>query len=98
VQNTPGLSPFPSPQPLKARRAYANIHYVDVTEEFAGHGIVDPRSCTDPNAFIHSLLICDPPGQDPEAFHPTAAGYAAYAEAIKTKLPGGWLYKQDRLV
>ena len=79
---------------------YANIHYVDVTKEFAGHGIVDPRSCT-ASAFIHSLLICDPPPPRPgntEAFHPTAAGYSAYAEAIKTKLPNGWLDKQDRLV
>jgi lysophospholipase L1-like esterase len=72
---------------------YANIRYVDVTEEFAGHGIVGPRSCT-ASAFIHSLLICDPPPPRPgnrEAFHPTAAGYVAYAEAIKTKLPDGWL-------
>ena len=78
-----------------ANDADANIHYVDVTEEFARHGIVDPRSCNR-SAFIHSLVNCDPPPpQDPEAFHPTAAGYRAYAEAIKTKLPNGWLDKQD---
>jgi lysophospholipase L1-like esterase len=76
-----------------ANAADVNIHYVDVTEEFAGHGIVDPRSCTDSSAFIHSLLICDPPGTDLEAFHPTAKGYNAYADAIKTKLPGGWFDK-----
>jgi lysophospholipase L1-like esterase len=60
---------------------YANIRYVDVTEEFAGHGI----GCNEPQC----LFIYEPP--NPEAFHPTAEGYAAYAEAIKAKLPGGWL-------
>ena len=73
---------------------YANIHYVDVTKAFAGHGIVDPRSCTGSSAFIHSLLICDPdPRADPEAFHPTPAGYSAYADAISAALPRGWLDK-----
>ena len=77
---------------------YANITYVDVTEEFAGHGIVDPRSCTGSSAFIHSLLICKPdPVADSEAFHPTDAGYAAYADAISAALPPGWLHKQERL-
>jgi lysophospholipase L1-like esterase len=79
-----------------ANAADVNIHYVDVTEEFAGHGIIDPRSCTGSSAFIHSLLMCDPPPpprEDLEAFHPTAAGYSAYADAIKTKLPGGWFDK-----
>ena len=77
---------------------YANITYVDVTEEFAGHGIVDPRSCTGSSAFIHSLLICKPdPVADSEAFHPTAAGYVAYADAISAALPPGWLNKQERL-
>jgi lysophospholipase L1-like esterase len=77
---------------------YANIYYVDVTEEFAGHGIVNPNN---PSDFIHGLFTCDPPRpecRDLEAFHPTAAGYAAYAEAIKTKLPDGWLDKQARSV
>jgi lysophospholipase L1-like esterase len=62
-----------------------NIRYVDVIAAFAEHGI----GSTDP--FIHNL-------PDPEAFHPNAAGYRAYAEAIKTKLPGGWLDKQQVLV
>ena len=59
-----------------------NIRYVDVTDEFAGHGIV--TRCTGSSAFIHSLFICDPPppSTDSEAFHPTAAGYVAYADAI----------------
>jgi lysophospholipase L1-like esterase len=71
---------------------YANIYYVDVTEEFAGHGI----GCTpSPNClFINAPAV----PLSAEAFHPTAAGYAAYAEAIKTKLPNGWLDKQDRSV
>ena len=59
---------------------YANIYYVDVTKEFAGHGI--GCECTDP--FINA-----PPSGD--AFHPTPDGYQAYADVIKTKLPSGWL-------
>lgn len=49
------------------------FHYVDVTDDFAGHGIGSP----DP--WIHSV-------GEPDAFHPTAAGYAAYAEAIRAEL------------
>ena len=45
-----------------------NIVYVDVTEEFAGHGIGSKKP------FIHA------DGED--AYHPTAAGYRAYAKAI----------------
>jgi lysophospholipase L1-like esterase len=73
---------------------YANIYYVDVTKEFAGHGIVTP--ITDPDAFIHSQFTCARPSPDcadPEAFHPTAAGYSAYADAISAALPRGWLDK-----
>ena len=76
---------------------YANIYYVDVTKEF-GNGIVDPRSCTDlASDFIHSLSLLPTchPRPDPEAFHPTLAGYQAYAKAIKTKLPAGWLGKSS---
>jgi lysophospholipase L1-like esterase len=68
-----------------------NIHYVDVTEEFAGHGI----GCSDPDNSTNCLFINPPEVGLPEAFHPTAAGYAAYAEAIKTKLPGGWFDKSS---
>jgi lysophospholipase L1-like esterase len=75
---------------------YANIYYVDVTKEFETHGIVDPRSCTDDASdFIHRLSLlptCDP-RPDPEAFHPTANGYKAYADAISAALPAGWLDK-----
>jgi lysophospholipase L1-like esterase len=69
-----------------ANAADINIHYVDVTEEFAGHGI----GCTDPR----NCLFINPPAVPlPEAFHPNAKGYNAYADAIKTKLPGGWFDK-----
>jgi len=83
----------------KSQATYANIYYVDVTKAFAGHAIVDPRSCPDSSVFIHPLLSCDPPRPhfDDEAFHPTDAGYAAYADAISAALPVGWLNKQEPL-
>jgi lysophospholipase L1-like esterase len=66
-----------------------NIHYVDVTEEFAGHGIFG----TVPPLFINPP--CDPPcDPDLDAFHATAAGYQAYADAIAGALPCGW-FKQS---
>jgi lysophospholipase L1-like esterase len=78
-----------------ANDADVNIHYVDVTEEFAERGLVIDGSvikCPNPDAFIHGLFInCDPRKPDPEAFHPTAEGYRAYADAISAALPGGWL-------
>jgi hypothetical protein len=63
-----------------ANEADVNIHYVDVTEEFAGHGIFS----TDP--FINATGL--------DAYHPNAFGYGAYADAISAALPGGWLDKQ----
>ena len=51
----------------------ANIIYVDVTEQFEGHGI---GSSDDP--FINAT------GAD--AFHPNAAGYRAYAKAISAAI------------
>jgi lysophospholipase L1-like esterase len=54
-----------------------NIIYVDVTDEFAGHGI----GSTHP--FINAT--------GPDAYHPNAAGYIAYAEAISAALPSAWL-------
>jgi lysophospholipase L1-like esterase len=75
-----------------ANDADVNIHYVDVTAAFAGHGIgADPQ-----------LLFINPPDPDdpldPDAFHPTAAGYQAYADAISAALPGGWFDKQKQSV
>ena len=65
------------------QRTYANIYYVDVTDEFAGHGIGCTDGCT---------LFINPPAVGlPEAFHPNDKGYAAYADAISAALPGGWV-------
>jgi len=66
--------------------ADVNIHYVDVTAAFAGHGIATPQP---------EVPFINPPSVGlPDAFHPTAAGYQAYADAISAALPGGWLDKQ----
>jgi hypothetical protein len=57
-----------------ANDADINIHYVDVTEEFARHGVVKlindltglPGTVpADPSAFIHSPFICTPTTTDP---------------------------------
>jgi lysophospholipase L1-like esterase len=69
-----------------ANDADVNIHYVDVTAAFAGHGIAVPAPET---PFINPLSA-----GLPNAFHPTAAGYQAYADAISAALPGGW-FKQS---
>jgi lysophospholipase L1-like esterase len=52
-----------------------NIVYVDVTEQFKGHGI----GSDDP-------FINGPDAGFPEAFHPNAAGYRAYADAISAAI------------
>jgi lysophospholipase L1-like esterase len=54
----------------------ANIVYVDVTEQFEGHGI---GTLDDP-------FINGPSADFPEAFHPNAAGYRAYAKAISAAI------------
>jgi len=59
-----------------AQTAGINIIYVDVTDEFAGHGI----GSTQP--FIHAT--------GPDAYHPNAAGYRAYAKAIFTAIKSVW--------
>jgi hypothetical protein len=51
-----------------------NIVYVDVTAQFAQHGIGSPVP------FINAT--------GPDAFHPNAAGYRAYADAIFDALSG----------
>jgi lysophospholipase L1-like esterase len=63
-----------------SRAAGVNITYLDVTGVFAGHGI----GCGCAVPFIN------PPGTGINAFHPTAAGYVAYAEAISAVLPSSW--------
>jgi lysophospholipase L1-like esterase len=57
-------------QAVAAQDSEINIVYVDVTDEFAGHGIGSEEP------FINSES--DPIG----AYHPNAAGYRAYAKAI----------------
>jgi lysophospholipase L1-like esterase len=70
-----------------AQDADLNIHYVDVTAEFAGHGIGSM------DRFINApVLDADVP------FHPNANGYIAYADAISARLPGAWVDKQRHLV
>jgi lysophospholipase L1-like esterase len=71
-----------------ANDADVNIHYVDVTKEFAGHAIGGT-----PPLFINAPSV----PLSAEAFHPTAAGYQAYADAISAALPGGWLDKDKPL-
>jgi lysophospholipase L1-like esterase len=61
-----------------------HIVYVDVTEAFEEHGIGGELQ-----PFIN------PPGTA-DAFHPTAAGYVAYADAISAALPKAWLDKQKK--
>ena len=51
-----------------AQAAGINIVYVDVTEEFARHGIGSEEP------FINA--------EGPDAYHPNAAGYRAYTKAI----------------
>jgi lysophospholipase L1-like esterase len=70
-----------------AQNSGVNIVYVDVTKAFAGHGI--GCDCTVP--FIN------PPGTGVDAFHPTAAGYVAYAEAISAVLPSSWRTNQEQV-
>jgi lysophospholipase L1-like esterase len=66
-----------------AQDADVNIHYVDVSAGFAGHGIGNTTA-----PFIYAPV---PPNV--EAFHPTPAGYDAYAVAISDALPSAWVDK-----
>jgi lysophospholipase L1-like esterase len=59
-----------------AQTAGINIVYVDVTKAFDDHGIGGSEE-----------LFINPPGTGINAFHPTPAGYVAYAEAISAVLP-----------
>jgi lysophospholipase L1-like esterase len=66
--------------------ADVNIRYVDVTADFAGHGIRVPDTGT---SFINAGGTA--------AFHPNADGYVVYADAISASLPRGWVDKQKQL-
>ena len=59
-----------------AQAAGDDTVYVDVTAAFAGHEIGST-----------GVPFINPPGTGTEAFHPTAAGYVAYAAAISSALP-----------
>jgi lysophospholipase L1-like esterase len=60
-----------------AQSAGKDIVYVDVTAEFAGHGIDSKKP------FINSDGV--------GAYHPNAAGYRAYAKAIFAAIRSAWL-------
>jgi lysophospholipase L1-like esterase len=60
-----------------AQGAEVNIVYVDVTAEFAGHGIGSKKPFINPDG--------------PDAYHPNAAGYRAYAKAIFAAIRSAWL-------
>ena len=62
-----------------AHAARVNIVYVDVATAFAGHEIGGA-----------GVPFINPPRTGLEAFHPTAAGYVAYAAAISDVLPRSW--------
>jgi lysophospholipase L1-like esterase len=63
-----------------------NIVYVDVTAQFEGHGI----------GTLDDLFINGPSAGLPEAFHPNAAGYRAYAKAISAAIRDA-LDRQEQL-
>jgi lysophospholipase L1-like esterase len=69
-----------------AQAAGLNIVYVDVTEEFVGHSIGGS-----------GVPFVNPPGSGIGAFHPTIAGYVAYAEAISAALPSAWLHDSKQV-
>ena len=66
-----------------AQAAGVNVEYVDVTGAFDGHGIGS-----------NGVLFINPPGTGINAFHPTPAGYEAYAAAISAAIPSSWSNKQ----
>ena len=70
-----------------AQTAGINIVYVDVTQAFARHGI----GCRCAVPFIN------PPEAGINAFHPTPAGYLAYAAAISAALPNSWGANQEHV-
>jgi lysophospholipase L1-like esterase len=70
----------------EAEAAGVNIVYVDVTAAFDHHGIGGSEE-----PFIN------PPEAGTNAFHPTPAGYAAYAAAISAALPSFWGANQEQV-
>jgi lysophospholipase L1-like esterase len=72
-----------------SQAAGVNIEYVDVTEAFAGHGIG--------GSGVPFINPPPPLGTAINAFHPTAAGYVAYDEAISAALPSSWGANQEQI-
>jgi len=72
-----------------AQNSGVNIVYVDVTAAFDGHGIG--------GSGVPFINPPPPVGTAREAFHPTAAGYVAYAEVISAALPRSWRANQERV-
>jgi lysophospholipase L1-like esterase len=72
-----------------SQAAGVNIEYVDVTQAFAGHGIG--------GSGVPFINPPPPLGTAINAFHPTAAGYVAYDEAISAALPSSWGANQDQI-
>lgn len=66
-----------------AQTSGTDIVFVDPTSAFAGHGIGGT-----------GVPFINPPGTGAEAFHPTAAGYVAYAAQISDALPSSWSHSQ----
>ena len=69
-----------------AQKSGVNIVYVDVTAAFDDHGIGGSGA-----PFIN------PPQAGTNAFHPTPAGYVAYAAAISAVLPSSWGANQEQV-
>lgn len=62
-----------------ARRAGADVHYVDVTKTFRGHELCGRRS-----PWLNGVVLtsADPPQISAATFHPTAEGQRAYATSV----------------
>jgi len=73
-----------------AQNSGVNIVYVDVTEAFDDHGI---GGSEEEEPFINPPETPNPIN----AFHPTAAGYVAYAAAISAVLPSSWGANQEQV-
>ena len=69
-----------------AQNSGINIVYADVTAAFDDHGIGGS-----------GVSFINPPEAGTNAFHPTPAGYVAYAAAISAVLPSSWGAKQEQV-
>ncbi len=74
----------------EAKAAGINIVYVDVTNAFGEEHRIGGSGVP----FINPP---PPAGTATEAFHPTVAGYEAYAAAISAVLPSSWAANQEQV-